>query len=285
MISPPPGPLSAEMVVRNINSLPQPSGIISDLLRCIDDENASAAELAEVIARDQALVARLLRIANSPFYGLRGQVESIPNAISILGLRAVHGLATASAFCGTFAAISSSEFSIATYSRHSLAGALCSRALARRMRIGEGGAFVAGLLHDIGRLMFACAFPAHLAAASGYRQEHGGAMHEAELAVAGMDHGQIGGILGERWHFPPAICNAIANHHRPDDCGSGVLAGVVHLGDALAHAMDLAEDSLDAVPSISEAAWRKADLAWRDSQEIFAEVEHEFAALSKVLLN
>lgn len=285
MKAPGPGPITTEMVVRNINCLPRPSGIIGDLLRCMDDEHAGATALANVIARDQVLVARLLRIANSPFYGLRGQVESIPSAIAVLGLRTVHGLATATAFCGTFAAINSAEFSVETYARHSLASALCSRALARRMRIGEGGAFVAGLLHDVGRLMFACAFPEHLALATSYRLENECTTHEAEMAVAGIDHGQIGGILGERWHFPSAISDAIANHHHPDESGCGAMVGVVHLGDALAHAMDLANDPLDAVPPISELCWRQADLAWRDSQEIFAEVEQEFAALSKVLLN
>lgn len=278
-------PIDTEMVIGNINCLPQPSGVISDLLCCIDDENASAAALADIISRDQALVARLLRIANSPFYGLRGQVESIPNAIAVLGLRAVHGLATASAFCGTFAAISRSGFDVDIYGRHSLACALCSRALARRMRISEGRAFVAGLLHDIGRLMLAGAFPAHLAAAADYRREHGCAMDEAELAVAGIDHGQIGGILGKRWHFPAVICDAITHHHRPDQADAGDLSCVVHLADAMAHAMDLASDPLDTVPRISGACWKKADLAWRDSQEIFAEVEREFEALSKVLLN
>lgn len=285
MSSPPLEAISADMVVKNINHLPRPSGIVSDLLRCLDDENASAAELSRVIARDQAMVARLLRIANSPFYGLRGRVESIPNAITVLGLRAVLSLATASAFCGTFESIAGEDFKIETYNRHSLASALCSRGLARRMGISEGSAFVAGLLHDIGLLMFACAFPRHMAAVGLYRQEHGSTRHEAELAVAGMDHGQIGRILGERWYFPAAICDAIANHHRPDENGSGKLAGVVHLGDVLAHAMDLANDPQEAVPLISERCWRKADLAWRDSQEIFAEVEQEFAALSKALLN
>lgn len=288
MNSPTFGAISADMVLDNINCLPRPSGIIGDLLRCLDDENATAAELAKVIGRDQALVARLLRVANSPFYGLRGQVGSIPSAIAVLGLRAVHGLATASAFCGTFSAVPASRdsgFNVQAYDRHSIACALSSRALARRMLAGEGGAFVAGLLHDIGRLMFACAFPEHTAAVNSYRLAHDCTTHEAELAVAGMDHGQIGAILGERWHFPPAICDAIANHHRPDANNSGVLACIVHLGDVLAHTMDLAGDPLDAVPRISERCWRQADLAWQDSQEIFAEVEQEFSALSKVLLN
>ena len=81
------------------------------------------------------------------------------------------------------------------------------------------------------------------------------------------------------------ICDAIANHHRPDEVDCSELSCAVHLGDALAHAMDLANDPQEAVPKISERCWRKADLAWRDSQEIFAEVEQEFAALSQALLN
>ncbi|MBS1142266.1 MAG: hypothetical protein H6R13_3719 [Proteobacteria bacterium] len=285
MNSPGLAPLSLDMIVKHINHLPRPSATIGQLLRCLDDENASAGTLARIIANDQALVARLLRIANSPFYGLRGKVETIPDAIAVLGLRAVHTLATASAFSETFDAISAEGFEPEIYRRHSLATAIAARTLARRMNLGEGGAFVAGLLHDLGRLMLACFFPAHWEAAIRYQESQGCSYHVAEKTVAGIDHGEIGGILGERWHFPAAICQAMAMHHRPEEVECTGLVLVVHLGDALAHALDLSEDVSEVVPQVSEACWMKADLAWRDSQEIFGEIEREYRTLTKVLLN
>lgn len=285
MISAPLMPLTVDMIVEHINHLPRPSATIGELLRCLDDEHSSTGKLARIIASDQALVARLLRIANSSFYGLRGKVETIPDAIAVLGLRAVHTLATAAAFSETFDAISAVGFEPEIYRRHSLATGICSRALARQMNLGEGGAFVAGLLHDLGRLMLACFFPAHWVAVRQLQTDQGCSFHQAEKAVTGMDHGEIGGILGERWHFPPAICQAMALHHRPDAPGGNGLVAVVHLGDALAHALDLAQDVAEAVPQISEACWAKADLAWRDSQEMFAEIEREYRTLTQVLLD
>lgn len=277
--------ISIDMIMKHINHLPRPSATIGALLRCLDDENSSAGVLARIIANDQALVARLLRIANSPFYGLRGKIESIPDAIAVLGLRSVHTLATASAFSETFDAISASGFEPEIFRRHSLATAIAARTLARRMNQGEGGAFVAGLLHDLGRLMLACFFPAHWDAAIRYQEIRGCSYHEAEKAVANIDHAEIGGVLGEHWHFPVAICQAMAMHHRPDELGNKGLVSVVHLGDALAHALDLSRDVVESVPQISEECWLKADIAWRDSQEIFGEIEREYCTLTKVLLN
>ncbi len=277
--------LDLDLVARNINKLPSPSAVIAELLACIDDDEMSSATLAKIIAKDQALVARLLRIANSSFYGMSGRVESVSGAITVLGFRTVRTLSAASALSGDLTALSAPGFDFGIFWRHGIATALLARALAHRMKLGEGAAFVAGLLHDVGRLMLACSFRDHLAAAASYQATHACFMHEAELAAIGIDHARIGGFLCERWHFPPTICDGIAHHHRTYDPESGLLACVVHLADAMAHALDLAGDPAEVVPCISQYCWNRTNLSWRDSQEIFAEVEQEFAPLSQVLLS
>lgn len=276
--------LDLDLVVRNINNLPSPPAVIVELLHSIDDDDMSLSSLANIIARDQALVVRLLRIANSSFYGMPGRVDSIPDAIAVLGLRAVRTLAAASALSDGFAKASAPGFELEIFWRHSIATALSARALAQHMELAEGGAFVAGLLHDIGSLMLACSFPEHTAAVARYQAAHGCFFHEAETAVLGMDHARIGGILGERWHFPPLICAAIANHHRPDEPEGGALACTVHLGNALAHALGLAGDPDEMVPCISRECWDRANLSRQDSERIFGKIEQEFETLSQVLL-
>lgn len=277
--------IDLELIARNVDKLPTPSEVIAELLRHIDDDDMSSGALANLIVRDQALVIRMLRIANSSFYGMSGRVESISDAIAILGLRVVRTLATASAFSGLFSAISTPNFDIKLFWRHSIATALSAREVARHMKQPEGAAFVAGLLHDIGRLMLARSFPAHLAAVTEQLSASNNLMHVAEQATLGIDHAKIGGFLAERWHFPKAICTAIGEHHQVDHLDSTPLACAVHLGDILSHALDLTGNPTEMVPPISEDSWNRANLSWKNSHQLFAKIEQEFELLSKTLLN
>lgn len=275
-------PFGLDPVIKNIDTLPSPSLVIVELLHTIDQDDSSPAALAKSIARHQSLVARMLRMANSSFYGMPGRVENIPDAIAVLGLRTVRTLAITTGLHDGFAALSAPGFDLDAFWRHSVATASAAGALARRMKLREGSAFVAGLLHDVGGLVLASHFPEHFAAVLRRQTENGAFIFEAEQAILGMDHADIGQLLGERWHFPPTICDAIANHHHPDDAAVSSLAGVVHLADALAHALDLVGNPAEMVPCISQPSWRRADLSGPDSQDILAEIEHEFGVLCTV---
>ncbi len=268
-----------DLVIKNISKLPSPSLVVAELLHTIDQDDSSPTALAKSISKHQSLVARMLRMANSSFYGMPGRVENISDAIAVLGLRTVRTLAITTGLHDGYSALSAPGFDLDNFWRHSVATALGASSLARRMTLREGSAFVAGLLHDVGRLVLVSNFPAHFAAVQRYQTENGGFIFEAEQAIIGMDHAHIGRLLGERWHFPLTICDGIANHHHPDAAGSSALAGIVHIADALAHALDLASNPTEMVPCISQPSWRRADLSWQDSQEIFAEIEHEFGAL------
>lgn len=277
-------PLDLELVIKNISKLPTPPAVTVELLHAIDREDSSPIALAKSITKHQALVVRILRIANSSFYGMPEQVEDISDAITILGMRTIRTLAIATSVFNGLASVSVPGFLLEIFWRHSIATALCCRALANRVDQREGAAFVSGLLHDVGVLVLNSCFPNHVAAVARYQADNNCFVFEAERAVLGMDHAQIGSLLGERWHFPPAICEAIAYHHNPDH-GNDSLADVVHLGDALAHALDLADNPVEMVPCISQRCWNNVGLSWQDNEEIFVEVEQEFGALSQLTLN
>lgn len=277
--------IDLDLVARHVDKLPSPSAVVVELLQRIDDEDMSSTQLARIIARDQALVVRMLRIANSPFYGLRGRVESIADAIAVLGLRAVRSLAATSAVAGGLAGIAPPGFDTGIFWRHSLAVAIASRALARRVKASEDVAYVAGLLHDIGTLMLASVFPAQRAAVLAHAAEHGLHIADAERELLGIDHAQIGGTLAERWNFPSQICCAISCHHRVSPERGCLLACTVHLGDVLAHALDLAGDPAERVLPISPECWARLALDRESGRRLFADIEREFQALSSALFN
>lgn len=276
-------PLTRDEVATGVGSLPSLPAVVVELLQTLGSDDVDADVLARQIARDQALVAKMLRVANSSFYGLQGKVNSISDAVVVLGLRGVRTLATAAAVTGAFHDIKLPGFDIRVFWRHSIGIALCARAVARHMKVGEDNAFTVGLLHDIGRLVLASCFQEHMTAVLVYQQEHDCVLVEAERAVLGIDHGVIGEVLTGRWNFPPLICDVIAHHHDP--VGTEPLACVIHLADAITHAMDLAGDENELVPPLNARCWTAAGFDDEDLLAIFAEVDAQFEGACGVLLS
>jgi putative nucleotidyltransferase with HDIG domain len=256
-----------------------------ELLHALDEDELSSLALAKGISKHQSLVVRMLRMANSSFYGMPGQVETIPEAMTVLGLRTVRTLVITMGLLNQFSAVSLPGFNLDNFWRHCIATALGASSLAQRIKQKEGIAFVAGLLHDVGRLVLASNFQTHFTAVLQYQAISKSSLLEAEQFILGMNHADIGRLLGERWHFPPAICEAIASHHHPDNSGSHSLADITHLADVLAHTRDLAADSTETFPSLSQSSLRRVNLSWQDSQDAFAEIEQEFDVLCKAQLS
>lgn len=277
--------LDAETIKRGIGSLPSLPTIVVELLQSIDDDDADTDLLAEKISRDQALVAKMLRVANSSFYGLQGRVGSIQDAIVVLGLRGVRTLATAAAITGCLKADSHGGFDFRAFWRHSIATALCARVLAKRLRANEENAFAAGLMHDIGRLALASCFPRHVAAVFAYRKASDCATLDAERAVLGIDHAQVGQLLTTHWKFPVGLSEAIARHHEPDGSTTRIsLAGILHLANVISHALDIAGDIDEAVPPIDPAAWAALASSAIDFRSVFEEVDAQFESACETLV-
>lgn len=280
--------LDLEVLTRKIGALPASSKVILDLLRVIDANEISATALAEIVSRDQAIVVRLLRIANSSFYGLPGRVDSVIDAIAILGWRQVRNLATGIAIFQSFSQAGTPGFDFSRFGRHSVAVAVGARILASRMKLCEGGAFVAGLIHDVGRVAVAQAYPEHTAAIARHQECNACSLIESERAVQGIDHARIGGALAERWHFPSAICDAIAAHHAIDDDPDrplDALTFAVGLANALDHCRSDHADPEIRQEYLSRLPWEKANLAADDGKKALAAIELELEFLCGMLMD
>lgn len=276
--------LNPEAIANGIVKLPSVSPALADLLRSIEDEDISTDRIAARIAADQALVLKMLRIANSSFYGLQRKVESIPDAIFILGIGNVRNIALAAALSSSLPQHQKTgNFDFARFLRHGLATALCAKALAAKMHCSPDNAFVAGLMHDIGKLVLATSFPLHWDEIVAYRERWDCASHEAEQSVIGTDHARIGQVLAEAWSFPHTLSSVVGGHHDPEHTNEEKKVCVVHLADAIVHALDLLGDERELVPPISPRCWCIAGLAWSDCQDVFQEVERSLDSLCDVL--
>jgi putative nucleotidyltransferase with HDIG domain len=276
---------SIDEVIKRIHDLPSLPAVVIELLSSMEQDDIDTHALAGKIALDQALSAKTLRLANSPFYGMPSQVNTIQQAISVLGFHSIRTLVTACAVTGGFAQAPGTDFDFGAFWRHAIGTAACARVLARHLRVNAEAAFTAGLLHDLGTMVLVTRFPAEYRAVEDYRKQHDCATSAAQQAVFGLDHAMIGSALAAYWKFPQTIQQAVAQHHQAPPGGAPTLARAVYLGNVLAHALDLSGREDDQVPELDWAAWRALELDHEATLALFAEAEKLFQDLSKILVN
>lgn len=202
------------------------------------DDDVSVRKLSETIEKDQAMVSKLLRLVNSAFYGFQSKIDNISHAITILGFstvrNAVVSISVVDAFSGREAF---EEFSLTDFWKHSVAVAVTGRQLAQRSRLAvQDEVFVAGILHDVGKLVLAQHYQELFRDVWIAVQDEGLSFHEAEKQLLPVDHAHIGGVLAAKWHLPEKLVEAIACHHAaapPGDNGKAVMT--VSAADFLVH--------------------------------------------------
>lgn len=240
-----------------LQRLPALSAAIQQVILSFEDPALDIHVLAERISQDQFLSAKVLRVANSSFYGLRRQVSSISDAVVVLGFGNVRGIALAAGFSGLFP-VNDSAFSWPDYWRRCMAAGIYARCLARQLKLDAESAFTAGLFHDIGLAALAYVMPERVEQAQDLAGEAGDLL-TAEQALLGFDHAELGGEIARYWNFPYEIEQAIRQHHRALVSGSAMpLAWVAHaahllsdtqgcdkcIPDALLAALDLSRPQL-----------------------------------------
>lgn len=276
--------LTPEQLAAGVQDLPSLPAVVMELLSSIEQDDIDISVLAKKVSYDQALTAKTLRLANSSSFGLQVKVTTIQQAITFLGFQTTRNLITAAAITGCFPSGRCPGFHDKAFWRHSIATAACARGLARRMRFNQDIAFTAGLLHDIGRLVLVSAQPDAYAAVVRWRAEHDGDWQAAEQAVLGIDHVDAGVALADHWNFSGTMRQAIAYHHAPEVHGAGFLAAIVHVANAIVHALDLAVEDDELVPRVSSVAWDAMGLNEEAYLHLFRETELQFEEMSAILM-
>ncbi len=277
---------SLEQIVGKLRALPSLPTVVMELLQTMGEEDVAIDRLARGIGNDQALAARTLRVANSPFYGMQGKIDTIAEAITVLGFVNVRSLVTTAGIATAWPASVGKGFDARVFWRHCLGVASCAESLARDARLRPETLFLAGLLHDIGRLVLVATYPEAFAETLRRRVLDDCPPVEAERAVLGFDHAQIGGALCRHWRIPESIADAVERHHRVTQGSAGApadMADVVHAADVIAHALDLAGDIEAMVPPPDAAAWQRLGLDQQHLRAVLARAEHQFDGFANIL--
>ncbi|HRX86876.1 MAG TPA: HDOD domain-containing protein [Phycisphaerae bacterium] len=226
---------SALAAVGEIATLPE---VTVKIIEVVEDPKGTARDLHEVIKKDPALSAKVLKVVNSAFYGLPGQVASVDRAIVLLGLSAVKNIAIAASISRLFNSAHKSDlFDARELWRHSVAVGVAAKKISQAAGdlAGHEEMFLAGLIHDLGLLIERQAFPDKLNEVVRAKLDTQENFLEIEQRIIGATHQDFGDALTTRWKFPRHLRAAVGFHHNPDDLAAELkrIGMIVHCADVL----------------------------------------------------
>jgi HD-like signal output (HDOD) protein len=250
---------SLERLVDGAAWMPSLPRIYTQLTQVLDNPRASTAQIADIIGGDPSLTARLLRLVNSAFYCFPSKVENIADAVWLVGTEQIRDLALATSVLRVFGGISSNLVDMESFWVHSIATGVTARLLATHRRETNGERFfVAGVLHDIGRLLMYRTLPFDARKALLRARRTAEPLLDAERETFGFDHAAAGGALLRAWDLPPSLTEIVQCHHAPGEARQyPVEVAVVHLSDVIVTAMGMGHSGDEAVPRLAPEAWQR----------------------------
>ena len=231
---------TAQELVAKVKNLPPVPHAALKLVSLLDQPSVSNTEVVQALRCDNVLTAKLLRACNSPYFGLAEPVASVDQAVFLLGHQQILHIVLTIAF-GSAMVVPLPGYAVAASElwRHSLVTATASEIIANDfadLNAEPPVAFTVGLLHDIGKLVLSQSLTADLQAEIRRLIEKDRlARTEAEKAVLGTDHSEVGALLLQTWHLPEEVVEAVANHHQPMLEPRPRLSVVTHLANCIAH--------------------------------------------------
>src|SRR5690349_2009757 len=253
-----------QLQVESCPALPSLGSISKALQDLLLAEQRYSTQISEVIRRDPSLTARLLRLVNSVYYGLQSPVNSIEEAVFYLGVRQIRQLAVVTPVIEDFQKLAgNTSFPWREFWQHCIAVAMLTREITSSiMRLEDESDYVAGLVHDVGRIVMGSAFPKHFNAIymddSRYPHE---TLLEREERILGVDHTELGAIYLSQHQLPDLLIDVVRHHHRPEGCGRNrELVAAVHIADMLARYAQIGTSGNNA--PVEDESWLQTE-AWR----------------------
>ena len=239
------------------SDLPTIPVVATKVMQLIENESATAEELAKVVASDPAVAARVLKISNSSFYGCQRQIQTLSHAIVVLGFATLKSLVVAASVKQVYQPYGLTEKMLW---EHSFGAGLASRIIAKESRlVSEEEAFLGGLFHDIGKIIMNTMNSTQFQDVMQRCYNDGLTFEEAERQVYSYTHSEVGGLVIKKWNFPGILMHAVLNHHTfdfaPDEDSYQVsLTCVVGLANLFCHKAGIGirepDDELDLLQSV-----------------------------------
>jgi HD-like signal output (HDOD) protein len=266
--------------VERLGQLPTLPFVVERIIAMADRPDTSAEDLGRLIEKDQVLAAKVLRLANSPFYGFPARIASVSHAVVVLGLNVVKGLTLGATIFDLM-----KDAGMDHLWRHSLGTAMTAHILAQHAgQRNTEEVFVAGLLHDLGKVVLFAKMPDLAKAVVGEARARDLSMQEAEQEVLGLTHADIAGWLAESWHLPIVLKEPMMFHHHPALARvAPKQTAIVHVADVLVKAMGCGSSGDELVPALSPDAWAAVGLRDEMLDACLDQAANEFETIDDFL--
>lgn len=231
--------LDASRFALKCGNLPSLPSVCSELTKALQEPDASIYDISDIIRTDQSLAARLLRLANSVFYGFPSEVGTLEQAVQLLGLREIRDLVLATSVIEMFANVPAHLMDLEAFWKHSVACGLASALVARERNHPEPERyFAAGLLHDIGRLAMVLGAPEESRQILERCDSENQLPCRVETEILGFDHAALGGELLRSWNLPRTLVQMVRCHHNPVKSPVLLDVFIVHYADFITTALE-----------------------------------------------
>lgn len=267
-------------IIPKLNSLPLLPHVVNRVIELADDPKADTQELCLMIGQDQVLVSKVLKLVNSAYYGLPRKIGTISEAVTILGMQTIKTVVIGASIYSTLNSVNNGSKQ-EQFWRHSVACAAASRIISIKTGLKQGEqTFVAGLIHDIGKIILTLFMPAEYVKVTEITRMGGKSVFEAEKDVLGFTHAEIGRFIAEKWNLPGFLVDTIGGHHdRSLEGENADILKVVYLANAAADMAGYGSDSAELL-SINHGVLSGCNLTYRElcmiSEEIKGKISIDF---------
>ncbi|WP_457570409.1 HDOD domain-containing protein [Desulfovulcanus sp.] len=259
-----------------VKDLPTLPSVLDEVNKLMQDPDSSTEQIAKVISKDQVLSAKVLKMVNSPIYGFPRRITTIQHALVLLGFNVIKGLI-----------ISTSVFDVMAKNmmglwEHSLGCALACSSVAKCAGLKDPEEYsVAGLLHDLGKVVAVVQLPELKQKIDILVKEKDLSYLEAEVEVMGFGHDRINAWLADYWNLPLRLREGLAWHHRPQSAQHYPdMAAVVHIGDFITRAFEIGSGGDDHISYLNPEALKVLNLQLSDLEKVLDDLEQDFLELS-----
>ena len=246
-----------QLISENIKNLPTLPDIVQKLITLLQDERSSASDLSKLISYDQAISLRLLKVANSAYYGFLKEVATIQHAVVILGLEEVKRLSLGIAMLN-FMNKSDDESSLIMqdFWKHSVGSSLASQIIIKHIDVESDITPTSSLLHDIGKLVLDNTFSKEYKSVIEKVKTESVNIVDAEKEILGFGHADVGLWICNKWKLPPSLILPIAHHHQVEKADQDTIrdVAIVHLADIVCHKAGIGTNGDTVIPSLNELA-------------------------------
>lgn len=277
-----------EELVQEINELVSFPEVYLRLSELLDDPNATSKDIAKLLSQDPSLTLRVLKIANSPLYGLSRQVETVDRAVMVLGKRQIIEVVLATSVSKMVAGIPNTVYDMDDFWNHSIQCGIVARELTRLCRYAEVDfAFISGLLHDIGQLVLFNRYPGQSRVALELVMDRTQPVElfEAERKLFGFDHAMLAGRLMELWYLPDRLRECVEFHHEPALANQyPVEAALLHIANSLTNVYGTELAPRERLEYIDRICWERTGLDPEQLVPIVEASEEAVGAMRAMLL-